>query len=375
MAPTTRAKRRSTKPNEEETQFRKDADIESTDVIEELLDNMLDRDNSGDLVDDSDASAIHQRMIELPSEQDPKETYIVFPPATSWGDRDWPKICMGNGAPEPRWRVCRVETEPSHSTIDLSPELVRTATGKWDLNGVRPGNNAAFDAQTHNPPQAYDQNVGLGGLCWKFDEGKESDWKGLNRDQLHEYAFRCLQESSLRPICRAQIEEDILCSPLCELVTNTAPAFPPLPKTPKEGNFVDLENNAVEQSNAQGGLWNFGGRVYNRNHPAFRRRAKGKTLNHRDRVYKRDRTALRRHAKGKTLDQWSKEMFELREDLIQDSKAPGEGQDTSSESESEATPLAQRSSGGNRAEDSVDIDYPTEKGVTTVDGRERKLCE
>lgn len=255
------------------------------------------------------------KMPEIPSSLNPFVKYLQFPPAKTLGQHDWPKISFGELAPKPRWRVCPATTDPKAFDNDTTQDLIQKAKGKWELKGVRPTDSPKFDPKIHKPPLSYDANVGLGAFDWTFEEGDASAWNGLNRDQLHEYAFRCLWEAiQCAPYLR-QIEDDVRRGFYRDAVKHTLVRIPPLPKPPKEGNFPGHENNLVEKV------------------PLPTTRPTWHFANAND-GYERRNTALRPDVPDKGLHPMTKRMIEYKRKVIRDAPdLPRDYDDTSSEDE------------------------------------------
>lgn len=250
-------------------------------------------------------------MPELPSPVNPFAKYLQLPPAKTLGQRDWPKISLGEFAPQPRWRLCPVVTDPKAFGQDKSGDLIQKATGKWEVKGVRPSHDPQFDKAIHKPPMSYDAEVGLGALSWTFEEGDESAWNGLKRDQLHEYAFRCLWETMGCAFYVRQIENHIRCGFFRDAVKHTAASVPPLPKPPKEGNFPGLETNMV-------------GKIP----PPMTQT----TLNFPNNPYERDSLAIRPGRTDDDLHHLTRRMFEFKREQIRNApNIPVGYDDTSSE--------------------------------------------
>lgn len=299
------------------------AAVKESDHLRGGVDDPLFRDYAEGLIpkSDSKASASDLRMPELPCPQNPFQKYLRFPPAKTLGDRDWPKISYGVYAPEPRWRVCPDTTDPQQFGKDHTEDLIKKATGKWRMKGVRPNDDPKSNAQTHKPPLGYDYSVGLGALRWTFDEGKKDAWKGLNRDQLHEYAFRCLWETTQRQTYRRQIEKDIRSGPFREGVRNAASPMPPLPSAPKEGNFPGFKNNEVGTTSPEKNYqtWHLGD------------------------GYQRDSLAIRAGWMPEEQHPITRRMFEFRRQQILNAKDPDseDYEDTSSDSDSKGSPTSE----------------------------------
>lgn len=190
-------------------------------------------------------------MPELPCPWNPSQKYLLFPRAKSLGQRDWPQISYGDHAPEPRWRVCPDQKDPLKSANDHTEDLIKKATGKWEIKGVRPKDDPQYNARVHKPPLSYDHTVGLGALRWTFDEGDEKSWNGLSRDQLHEYAFRCLLVTTRNPICGGQIENDILNGQYRDNVKHVASPVPPLPPILKWGISLGSAASTLARSRSE----------------------------------------------------------------------------------------------------------------------------
>lgn len=251
------------------------------------------------------------RMPEIPSPLNPFAKYLQFPPAKSLGQRDWPTISYGELAPKPRWCVCPSTTDPKEFDQDNTRDLIKKATGKWEIKGVRPTDDARFDKKTHKPPLSHDPEAGLGSLSWTFEEGNASAWNGLNRDQLHEYAFRCLWETIQCAYSARQIANDIRRGFYRDAVKHTAIPVPPLPKTPKEGNFPELENRVI--------------------HDAARPTTQA-TWGCSSNPYERDTLSIRLDRVDDDLHPLTRGMFEHRRKLARKPRSPpGNYDDTSSE--------------------------------------------
>lgn len=251
------------------------------------------------------------KMPEIPSPLNPFVKYLQFPPAKTLGQRDWPTISYGELAPKPRWRVCPATTDPTEFDQDNTRDLVKKVTGKWEIKGVRPTDDPRFDKTTHKPPLSHDHEAGLGALIWTFEDGDASAWNGLNRDQLYEYAFRCLWETiQCAPYAR-QIANNIRRGFYRDAVKHTAIPVPPLSKTPKEGNFPELEINVIHDvaPPTTQATWDFASNPY-----------------------ERDALAIRLDRADNDLHPVARGMFEYKRKLARKPRSlPGKYDDTSSE--------------------------------------------
>lgn len=258
---------------------------------------------------------LEPRMPEIPSSWNPLANYLQFHPAKTLGQRDWPRIYFGEFAPKPRWRLSPGTTNPEDFGRDNTKDLIKKATGKWDVKGVRPADDPKFDKSIHKLPLSYDHQIGLAALDWTFEEGDERDWKGLNQDQLREYAFRCLWETIQSTFYTQQIANHIRRDLYRDAVKHTSVPVPLLPDPPKEGNFPGLENNVI-------------GKL-----PPSMTQATGHFAND---PYERDSLAIRVGRTDDDLHPLTRRIFESRRERIRNAPSiPAEYDDTSSEDEND----------------------------------------
>ncbi|KAJ6020687.1 hypothetical protein N7540_006191 [Penicillium herquei] len=150
---------------------------------------------------------------------------LKFHATNSLGPRDWPEIALGQSGPMPRWRLREVEEDPQDGR-DLHMDLIRTHKKRTQIQHVNQDDH----------PRSGDPSVGLGTLCWIFEPGPSTLWKGLTQEQLYEFAYLCLMDAlndfRSRDIIRATIKRAKLRS-----IRNVEDPLPPPPPPPRVTYF------------------------------------------------------------------------------------------------------------------------------------------
>ncbi|KAJ5735206.1 uncharacterized protein N7483_000331 [Penicillium malachiteum] len=156
---------------------------------------------------------------------DEQKEILKFHATNNLGLRDWPEISLGQSGPMPRWRLREVEEDPKDGR-DLHKDLIRTHRKRTHIRNV--------DQDDH--PRSGDSSVGLGTLCWIFEPGPSTLWKGLTQEQLYEFAYLCLLDAlndfRSRDFIRATIKRAKLKS-----IRNVEDPLPPPPPPPRVTYF------------------------------------------------------------------------------------------------------------------------------------------
>ncbi|KAJ5290318.1 uncharacterized protein N7443_010571 [Penicillium atrosanguineum] len=172
------------------------------------------------------------------------EEMLVIPPTTSifleGNPGAWPIIYVGDDAPCPRVRFSLDPKDPNEGK-DLSKDLIKKATGKWEIPGAVPTGDvrlspthAKYKAE-YKAPRAFDSTIGLGGLQWVFDAGNnEAYWNGFTKDQIIEFMYRSVEEIMGDWVSRDQLRQSIKSGPLQKQVQYVEDPLPPLPSLPRK---------------------------------------------------------------------------------------------------------------------------------------------
>ncbi|KAJ5608966.1 hypothetical protein N7528_009533 [Penicillium herquei] len=150
---------------------------------------------------------------------------LKFHATDSLGPGDWPEIYFGQSGPMPRWRLREVAEDPPNGR-DLHKDLIRTHKKRTHIRNV--------DQDDH--PKSGNSSVGLGTLCWIFEPGPSTLWKGLSQEQLYEFAYLglvdALNDFRSRDMIRATIKRAKL-----ESIFNVEDPLPPPPPPPSVTYF------------------------------------------------------------------------------------------------------------------------------------------
>jgi hypothetical protein len=154
------------------------------------------------------------------------ETVLQFRATDSLGERKtWPVISFGKNGPFPRWRLFQHDPDLPKGR-DLALDLIRTHRDRTIIQGL--------DHNSH--PKSNDSSIGLGALYWEFQYGTKDTWGDLTKEQLYEFAYKCLEDAlndyQNRHEMRLLLKQINLSS-----VANVEDPLPHLPKPPRLTHF------------------------------------------------------------------------------------------------------------------------------------------
>ncbi|KAJ5808572.1 hypothetical protein N7474_009841 [Penicillium riverlandense] len=127
----------------------------------------------------------------------------------------WPKVGFGDEAPYPRWLVTK------NPEINGSSGLFETQILSEQLSSVVSSSSSKTNL-----------DGGLHGLIWVFDAGPSSGWNNLKKDQLYEYAYKCLEDALGNPSSREHFRFAVT-NLFPTFITNVSDSLPLMPTAPK----------------------------------------------------------------------------------------------------------------------------------------------
>ncbi|KAJ5552125.1 hypothetical protein N7494_001503 [Penicillium frequentans] len=154
------------------------------------------------------------------------KSVIQFRATDSLGKRKaWPVISLGKEGPFPRWRLFQHVPDLPKGR-DLALDLIRTHRERTIIRGL--------DHNSH--PKSNDSSIGLGTLYWDFQAGTKDTWGGLTKNELYEFAYKCLEDALNDYQSRTEIRL-LLKQVKLSVVANVEDPLPPLPEPPKVTHF------------------------------------------------------------------------------------------------------------------------------------------
>ncbi|KAJ5933318.1 hypothetical protein N7454_005647 [Penicillium verhagenii] len=170
---------------------------------------------------------IARGMIKARVGTNPPRNVMQFHATDSLGKRaiPWPVISFGPDGPMPRWRLWEHQPDLPLGR-DLALDLIRTHRDRTVIRGLN-----------HNShPRSNDSSIGLGALYWDFEAGPENTWTGLTREELYEFAYKCLEDALNDYISRHEFRLAIKSANL-RSIANVEDPLPPIPKPPAVTHF------------------------------------------------------------------------------------------------------------------------------------------